>query len=235
MSDAPKKKLEVLIPLGGEIRAIHSDELMPILEKLGTTTMRRASHVEPASGIRPEAAEWLRKFIAGADSVDSLSRLREHKKIRWEGGIITHLNGREQWYADLLPVGGPVLGPFDTKQEGLDAEVGWLREHGYPLAGEQDNCGCHDDVGPVVWVVANEGVNGGGGFDWFKTEAAAMTEYDRVGKTAPPGTSVYLIRFLHGGDPEKITEEIDNRLPELEANTKQWYRVPYPQVSNNNT
>lgn len=31
------------------------------------------------------------------------------------------------WQADLLPVGGPILGPFALRQEALAAEVEWLR------------------------------------------------------------------------------------------------------------
>lgn len=37
------------------------------------------------------------------------------------------------WTADLAPVGGPVLGPYVTRQEALDREVEWLREHGIPI------------------------------------------------------------------------------------------------------
>lgn len=33
------------------------------------------------------------------------------------------------WTADLTPVGGPVLGPFSTRTEALDAEVAWLLEY----------------------------------------------------------------------------------------------------------
>lgn len=33
-------------------------------------------------------------------------------------------NGR--WLADLSPVGGPVLGPYDKRSEALEAEVAWL-------------------------------------------------------------------------------------------------------------
>lgn len=33
------------------------------------------------------------------------------------------------WYADLSPVNGPKLGPFEQRQEALDAEVEWLNEH----------------------------------------------------------------------------------------------------------
>jgi hypothetical protein len=31
------------------------------------------------------------------------------------------------WTADLSPVSGPVLGPYRTRQEALDAEVAWLQ------------------------------------------------------------------------------------------------------------
>lgn len=33
------------------------------------------------------------------------------------------------WTADMGPSGGPVLGPFATRQEALDREVAWLREN----------------------------------------------------------------------------------------------------------
>ena len=32
------------------------------------------------------------------------------------------------WWADMAPVGGPVLGPFGTRGEALAAERGWLVE-----------------------------------------------------------------------------------------------------------
>ena len=31
-----------------------------------------------------------------------------------------------RWLADLSPVGGPVLGPFEKRSEALEAEVAWL-------------------------------------------------------------------------------------------------------------
>jgi len=34
-----------------------------------------------------------------------------------------------RWYADLSPVNGPVLGPFDRRSRALDAEQQWLAEH----------------------------------------------------------------------------------------------------------
>lgn len=34
-----------------------------------------------------------------------------------------------QWTADLVPVQGPLLGPFPTRTAALNAEVTWLQEH----------------------------------------------------------------------------------------------------------
>ena len=34
-----------------------------------------------------------------------------------------------RWIADLTPVSGPKLGPFDNRTDALAAEVQWLRDH----------------------------------------------------------------------------------------------------------
>lgn len=33
------------------------------------------------------------------------------------------------WSADMSPVGGPVLGPFDRRGAAIDAEIAWLKEN----------------------------------------------------------------------------------------------------------
>jgi hypothetical protein len=38
-------------------------------------------------------------------------------------------DGKVSWTADLSPVQGPVLGPFDNREEALTAEVKWINEH----------------------------------------------------------------------------------------------------------
>lgn len=39
-----------------------------------------------------------------------------------------------QWWADLAPVDGPILGPFATRSSALTAEAEWLEEHWLPAA-----------------------------------------------------------------------------------------------------
>jgi hypothetical protein len=38
-------------------------------------------------------------------------------------------DGSGQWHADLSPVSGPRLGPFDRRSEALAAETRWLDTH----------------------------------------------------------------------------------------------------------
>lgn len=40
--------------------------------------------------------------------------------------------GKVVWYADMAPVGGPMLGAFDTRDEALRAERAWLHSHNLP-------------------------------------------------------------------------------------------------------
>ena len=41
---------------------------------------------------------------------------------------VSHVEPDEsgRWTADMTPVDGPVLGPFDKRSEALDAEIEWL-------------------------------------------------------------------------------------------------------------
>ena len=43
----------------------------------------------------------------------------------------SHVEGTEdgRWTADMGPSGGPVLGPFELREQALTAEREWLAEH----------------------------------------------------------------------------------------------------------
>ena len=40
-----------------------------------------------------------------------------------------------RWFADMSPVGGPKLGPFDRRSDALAAESAWLQAHWLTPAG----------------------------------------------------------------------------------------------------
>ncbi len=43
-------------------------------------------------------------------------------------------NSHGHWQADLSPVAGPLLGPFQLRSEALAAEVAWLEQNLHRLA-----------------------------------------------------------------------------------------------------
>ena len=43
------------------------------------------------------------------------------------------IDGRVKWTSDMSPVGGGLLGPFNTKPEALEAEVDWLNQNNMGL------------------------------------------------------------------------------------------------------
>ena len=49
--------------------------------------------------------------------------------LRIERGSHVEPNPGGRWTADLSPVDGPILGPFDRRTEALDAERRWLERH----------------------------------------------------------------------------------------------------------
>ena len=61
-----------------------------------------------------------------ADKLRPLMELGD-TKIRRASHVEPTSDGK--WEADLSPENGPILGPFETRQEALDAEVDWLKEN----------------------------------------------------------------------------------------------------------
>ena len=71
--------------------------------------------VDPAGGVRCLYAE-----------VIDLATLGE-LSIRRASVVEPDLSGR--WWKNLIPVGGPTLGPFPLRSDALAAEARWLRVH----------------------------------------------------------------------------------------------------------
>jgi len=72
-------------------------------------------HIEPDGSVRCIYAEQI--------SLAELGRVQ----IRRASFVEPDADGR--WRVDLSPVGGPALGPFERRSDGLAAEHKWLRDH----------------------------------------------------------------------------------------------------------
>jgi hypothetical protein len=57
---------------------------------------------------------------------DSLKSLMEQGKTEVKRASDVEPDGKGGWTADLTRVGGPILGPFNLREEALDAEKNWL-------------------------------------------------------------------------------------------------------------
>jgi hypothetical protein len=66
---------------------------------------------------------------------DEALDLREIGKLQITRASHVEPDAEGYWWADMGPVGGPVLGPFRSRTEALGAERGWLGPSGYGLGG----------------------------------------------------------------------------------------------------
>lgn len=88
----------------GKAQFVYSDDLAPVSDAMGRASVTRASHVEP----HPTKPGWIADMspAAGTD-------------------IVLGKNG--SWF--LGASGWELIEPFALRQQALDAERDWLREH----------------------------------------------------------------------------------------------------------
>lgn len=60
--------------------------------------------------------------------------LRALGKLAIARGSFVEPSADGQWTADLSPVNGPMLGPFPSRSEALEAERAWLEKFWLPSA-----------------------------------------------------------------------------------------------------
>ena len=60
---------------------------------------------------------------------DETLPLADFGRLNIARGSIVEPTAAGHWTADLSPVGGPLLGPFTTRSQALDAEREWLETH----------------------------------------------------------------------------------------------------------
>lgn len=135
MAEKPQKIVMFISPKG-EVRHTYSPEATRISNSLGRqTTIRRASKVEPSAELSDEAIVWLalcepdprQVFIAWPretiPTADAIAGLRS---------VLMADYWATKWWADMLPSGGPVLGPYDDRDTALEAEIAWLQDNQVP-------------------------------------------------------------------------------------------------------
>lgn len=129
---AAKPPITIFISPGGEVRHVHSTEASQLTAQLpGDRNLRRASHVEPTSELRPAACKWLADK-AEAKLIGDRPRYNEYDEVKFKQDMLQAFPN--SWWADLTPVNGPVFGPYATNTEALAAELKWLDDNGSPVS-----------------------------------------------------------------------------------------------------
>jgi hypothetical protein len=108
------KSVAIVIDADGTARSLVDEASERICSEIGPKiSTRRASHVESWWDLTPNVRRWIKDNLLDGDcsKVDT-----------------------NAFWADMLPVGGPVLGPYVNYKEAIDAEVAWLHEHNIPGA-----------------------------------------------------------------------------------------------------
>lgn len=133
---------ELIIPLGANkpIRGIHSPETQQMAESLGSVTINRASHVEPGSNLGHAAIAWLFAQQCEDNGPSYVLCVPGSRPLQ----VRINPEYANKWFADCLPVGGPVLGPFDTPEEARTTEVKWLKDNNVPTCDS-----CAEKIRPV--------------------------------------------------------------------------------------
>jgi len=96
---------KLLISKNGEITTVYSPKVAAVLSQLGDITIKRASHVEPGAGLALNA----KAALVNAN--------------RWSD------KSHVEWFADLTPIHGPILGPFVDNAAAVAAEVEYINTH----------------------------------------------------------------------------------------------------------
>jgi len=131
-------KGEFIVPRSSEpkIRAIYTPDAQRIAEGVGKVTIARASNVEPTDGLSEEAKKHLACF----------NRLGNSEHYKGQPPLPAN-----KWWADMTPVNGPVLGPYEDRDTALAEEVKWLEDNNIPVCGE-----CRTQIEPPTSPVLTQ-------------------------------------------------------------------------------
>lgn len=120
---------EVIVRPNGTVEYIHNDALKPLAAALGTPETRRASEVETFLDLSVEARlQALRNCKIQRPDLDTA---KDFQKIC------------ELWFADMTRSNKNrvlVLGPFDSRQAALNAEVAWIHKNRFGITDHDSHC-----------------------------------------------------------------------------------------------
>jgi len=111
----------ILVIEKGRVRALYTPELRPYAEATGAE-IRRATWIEPMGWFRRWVFHQIRKRVSDEGRLAAWTRM-------WKCS----------WRANLDLSGGPITGPFQTRQAAIEFETSWLTQKWLLRGTEKDN------------------------------------------------------------------------------------------------
>jgi len=125
------RTLSIIVEPDGASRHLVTSESDEVFAGFGEKDFTwRNSHVETWNSLSRDARDWL-QFHAPSTNPGRMAIEAGRLDFNW-------------WWADMLPVEGPVLGPYGTHGEAIRAEVRYLHEHNLPVPKQygRTHCSC---------------------------------------------------------------------------------------------
>lgn len=119
-------KQTVVVGKDGSLRGIYSPLVASLAQSIGQPDVRRASHVDPTGDLSQEALAYIYNRVGdGNKFVDYMPASDVYLSRPEAAGL---------WWADMLPVGHGVLGPWSPadRDKALAAEVAFLQANHIP-------------------------------------------------------------------------------------------------------
>lgn len=130
MAEKPGTKSRYLVVIeNGRVKALYTSSLKPYAEQNGAE-VRRATWIEPNVWLY----RWVFRLIRACVSDDSRAAAWTRK---W----------RCCWRANLKLSGGPVIGPFESRQAAIAAETKWLTQKWLLPKEKHDACAITEEGG----------------------------------------------------------------------------------------
>ena len=123
MTQPEPKTLDVIVDPQGDSRHLIEETHDKVLTGFGEKDVTyRNSHVETWNDLSSAAKDWL------LNKARIVRVVCDRPVINGTKSVVTNC-----FWADMLPVDGPVLGPYTLHSGAIAAEVAWLQENNLPL------------------------------------------------------------------------------------------------------
>ena len=130
------KQLELIISPNGTSRHLNDPDANRVFAAVGPAqSVRRNSRVDTWMDLTATARNLIRQVDDGRMALFCVHGSHVMSQLRADGAHVTataYVVWDCLWWADMRLSGGPILGPYNTREDALQEEKTWLSRHELP-------------------------------------------------------------------------------------------------------